>query len=258
MRIVLLHPPIPPSAAAFQGKICCSLRLALHRRPADRRGPRRPAGQCRPWPHAPPHDPERSSATAPTAVLIGHSGSTSAHPTVLRIAAALKAWHPDLTIVYGGVHPTYHWHQILSGTADIDVILRGEGEETVTALMGALEAGSTLQPSPASPTARTVCPCHPARADDPRPRRTHRIGWELIDFTRHSYWGGKRAVIVQFSRGCPHLCTYCGQRGFWTRWRHRDPVRLAREIAWLVREKGVELINLADENPLLPAPEGVS
>lgn len=76
-----------------------------------------------------------------------------------------------------------------------------------------------------------------------------RIGWELIDLSAHSYWGGKRAVILQFSRGCPHPCTYCGQRGFWTGWRHRDPAKFAAEIAWLVREKGVELINLADENP---------
>ena len=56
-------------------------------------------------------------------------------------------------------------------------------------------------------------------------------------------------MVVQFSRGCPHLCNYCGQRGFWTRWRHRDPVKFAEEIAWLHREHGVELINLADENP---------
>ena len=56
----------------------------------------------------------------------------------------------------------------------------------------------------------------------------HRTGWELIDFTRHSYWGGRRAVVMQFSRGCPHLCTYCGQRGFWTRWRHRDPREIRR------------------------------
>lgn len=49
----------------------------------------------------------------------------------------------------------------------------------------------------------------------------YRVGWELIDRARYSYWGGLRAVVVQFSRGCPHLCNYCGQRGFWTRWRHR-------------------------------------
>ena len=46
---------------------------------------------------------------------------------------------------------------------------------------------------------------------------------------------------MQFSRGCPHLCNYCGQRGFWTRWRHRDPVRFAGELARLHREHGVDL-----------------
>jgi anaerobic magnesium-protoporphyrin IX monomethyl ester cyclase len=76
-----------------------------------------------------------------------------------------------------------------------------------------------------------------------------RIGWELIDHSRYSYWGNKRAVVIQFSRGCPHLCNYCGQRGFWTRWRHRDPVRFAQEIARLHREHGVKVFNFADENP---------
>src|SRR5216684_3874296 len=77
----------------------------------------------------------------------------------------------------------------------------------------------------------------------------YRVGWELIDHARYSYWGGKRAVVVQFSRGCPHLCTYCGQRGFWTRWRHRDPIRFAKELARLHRQHGVKVINFADENP---------
>jgi anaerobic magnesium-protoporphyrin IX monomethyl ester cyclase len=76
-----------------------------------------------------------------------------------------------------------------------------------------------------------------------------RVGWELIDHARYSYWGNKRAVVMQFSRGCPHLCNYCGQRGFWTRWRHRDPKKFAAEIAWLHRMHGVEVINFADENP---------
>ncbi|MET0675302.1 MAG: radical SAM protein, partial [Bradyrhizobium sp.] len=77
----------------------------------------------------------------------------------------------------------------------------------------------------------------------------YRVGWELIDHARYSYWGGLRAVVVQFSRGCPQLCNYCGQRGFWTRWRHRDPESFARELARLHREQGVKVINFADENP---------
>ena len=77
----------------------------------------------------------------------------------------------------------------------------------------------------------------------------YRVAWELIDNARYSYYGGLRGVVIQLSRGCPHQCTYCGQRGFWTRWRHRDPVRLAKEIAGLYHHHGVHMISLADENP---------
>ena len=29
----------------------------------------------------------------------------------------------------------------------------------------------------------------------------YRVGWELIDHARYSYWGNMRAVVVQFARG---------------------------------------------------------
>lgn len=185
----------------------------------------------------------------PDAVLIGHSGSSSAHPTVVRIAQALKRARPGVTIIYGGVFPTYHWQGVLTEVPEIDIIVRGEGEVTAPALIAALAARQPLGDIAGLAYRENGRPI----ATPPAPMLTDldsaRIGWDLIDFARHSYWGGRRAVILQFSRGCPHLCTYCGQRGFWTRWRHRDPVRFAAEIARLVRDHGVELINLADENP---------
>src|SRR5438105_824335 len=77
-----------------------------------------------------------------------------------------------------------------------------------------------------------------------------RVGWELIErWDDYRCFGLGRAAIVQFSRGCPHRCTYCGQHGFWVRWRHRSPARLADEIAWLHRTCGVRFHTLADENP---------
>lgn len=189
------------------------------------------------------------SGDPPQLLMLGHSGSTSAHPIILEIAAAVRRALPAIQVIYGGVFPTYHWEEILRDAPQIDLIVRGEGEETTTALVNALAEQSDLQDVRGIAFRRDGLPVATAPAMMMQDLDATRTAWELIDFAQHSYWGGKRAVVMQFSRGCPHLCTYCGQRGFWTKWRHRDPVAFAREIAWLHREKGVELVNLADENP---------
>lgn len=192
---------------------------------------------------------------SPEALLIGHSGSTSAHPTVSILTRAIRTECPNVRIIYGGVFPTFHWAEIMRDEPQIDFIVRGEGEQTIVRLIDALETGSSLEkiggivyrpPHPNS-TETTI------RANPPAPLikdlDSCRVGWELINPARYSYWGNKRAVVVQFSRGCPHLCNYCGQREFWRTWRHRDPVKFAAELAWLYHKHGVEVINFADENP---------
>lgn len=181
--------------------------------------------------------------------MIGHSGSSTAHPTVVELSRLLKLAIPEITIVYGGVHPTYHWDEILRECPDIDIVVRGEGEETALQLMHALASDDELDTLHGVAFRRGGEIVATLPATMIRDLDAYRIGWELIDFTRYSYWGGKRAVVVQFARGCPYLCSYCGQRGFWTQWRHRDPVKFARELAWLHRKHGVELINFADELP---------
>jgi len=186
---------------------------------------------------------------SPDAVLFGHSGSSSGHPIIAQVSAAVAKALPSTSIVYGGVHPTYFWREILAQEPHVLAIVRGEGEETARRLMRAIADNGSLNDVPG------IAYRHLEQVIDtpPAPVITnldaYRVGWELIDHARYSYWGGKRAVVIQFSRGCPHLCNYCGQRGFWTRWRHRDPVLLAREIARLHRDHGVEVFNFADENP---------
>lgn len=185
----------------------------------------------------------------PEMVLFGHSGSTSGHPVITAVASAIAEALPGLRIVYGGVFPTYHWRDILADEPYVTAIVRGEGEETARRLVAALGNGTPLSDVPGIAYRETGMPRATRDAPVIRDLDAYRVGWELIDHARYSYWGGLRAVVVQFSRGCPHLCNYCGQRGFWTRWRHRDPVLFAKELARLHREHGVRVINFADENP---------
>ena len=186
---------------------------------------------------------------APDAVLFGHSGSTSGHPVISEVARSIAAARPGVHIVYGGVFPTYHWHEILDVEPYVTAIVRGEGEETARGLIAGLENGDDLATIPGIAYRREGRPHATCPAPVIQNLDLYRVGWELIDHARYSYWGGLRAVVAQFSRGCPHLCNYCGQRGFWTRWRHRDPVLFAKELARLHREHGVRVINFADENP---------
>lgn len=186
---------------------------------------------------------------APDLLLIGHSGSTSAHPVSMEIARRAKAECPGLCVIYGGVFPTYHWCDILVSNPEIDIIVKGEGEETCRQLVRALEASADLSAVSGIAFRRDGTAVATPPQDMIRDLDEYRIGWELIDFADYSYWGRKRAVVVQFSRGCPHPCNYCGQRGFWTQWRHRNPEAFAAEIARLHREHGVQVFNFADENP---------
>jgi anaerobic magnesium-protoporphyrin IX monomethyl ester cyclase len=193
---------------------------------------------------------ETAAAFSPALIMTGHAGSTAAHPIALKIARALKARLPSALIVYGGVFPTYHAAQILRDEHSVDIIVRGEGERTVARLVGSLVRGTSLETVPGiafrdGAAVKLTAPAEMADDLDAYP-----AAWQLIeDWDLYRCWGLGRAAVVQFSRGCPHQCSYCGQRGFWTKWRYRDPERTAAEIAWLHHEKGVNFVDLADENP---------
>ena len=189
-------------------------------------------------------------AHRPDIIMTGHAGSTPAHPCVIAMARGLKAQLAPVPIVYGGVYPTYHGQEILADEASIDVIVRGEGEQTIVELAEAMAMGGGL----AGVRGIVYRDAGAIRATPPAEMigdlDARRVGWELIeDWDLYQCWGLGRAAVVQFSRGCPHQCTYCGQRGFWTKWRYRDAEKTAAEIAWLHREKQVNFIDLADENP---------
>ena len=71
----------------------------------------------------------------------------------------------------------------------------------------------------------------------------------VLEWDGYQAFGLGRAAVVQFPRGCPHTCTYCGQWMFWKHWRHRTVQAFVDEVEWLHRTHGVRFFWLADENP---------
>lgn len=201
-------------------------------------------------------------AGQPEVVVLSHVASTPGHPVSLETLRAIKARNPSITTVYGGVYPTYHDREILEHELSVDVVVRGEGEATVQDLIATLAEATRLERGDSLVEATDLSAVagitwRQAGTITANPARTairdldaYRIGWELIDdWDGYQAFGMGRAAVVQFSRGCPHTCTYCGQWMFWKKWRHRDVTRFVDEIEWLYREKGVRFFWLADENP---------
>jgi anaerobic magnesium-protoporphyrin IX monomethyl ester cyclase len=193
---------------------------------------------------------EYALAWQPDLIMTGHAGSTPAHPTVISLAQCLKLVLPQVPIIYGGVHPSYHGREILIEEPSIDVIVRGEGERTVLLLARTYAEEGSLCEVPGLFLRVNDQIWETAKAEVIHDLNRYRVGWELIqNWDLYQCWGAGRAAVIQLSRGCPHTCSYCGQRHFWTQWRHRDPILVAKEIAWLYRKHGVNFVDLADENP---------
>lgn len=185
----------------------------------------------------------------PDIILMGHSGSTSAQPVINQLAQHFKQVIHNVKIIIGGVFPTYHWKEIMEDKSAIDYIVCGEGEQITLDLVTTLANG--IEPNEVEGivyrSEEKIIKTKAAQII--QDLDNYRIAWELMEGYDYTYWGMKKAVVLQFSRGCPYPCNYCGQSLFWKKWRNRDPQKLADEIEMLHNEYGIEVINFADENP---------
>ena len=182
--------------------------------------------------------------------LVGHSGSMVANPSSLALCREIKLSLPQVTTVYGGVYPSYAAEELLKQFPVVDFVVRGEGEVTVTELVSALGCGGGDKAKIAGLSWRCggQIVSNPARPPL-RDLDQFRVAWELLqwDLYRNNHFPG-RIALVQFSRGCPLSCTYCGQWKYWRKWRHRSIDRFVDELEFLETRCGVSMVWTADEN----------
>lgn len=184
----------------------------------------------------------------PKYILLGHSGSTASHNVVIKTVQEIKKSFPNIRIIYGGVYPSYAYQSIMNEVPEIDLIVRGEGEQTILDLISGWEH------SPNIDSVRGIVWRKDGEIviNHPQPAiqnlDVYRPGWELLDFSKYKIFGFDRAAGLQFSRGCTLTCSYCGQWMFWKKWRHRSPENIVANMKLLKQKYGVNYIWFADEN----------
>ena len=164
-------------------------------------------------------------------------GITSVTPTInstILTARVAKEACPNARIILGGPHPTFMDSQILSENADVDVIVRGEGEQTVLELLQVLFGSGDLQTVSGisfrknGQVIRTSNRPFIQNLDElPRP------AYHYFALSKYQFFG-KSILPILTSRGCPFQCSYCvSSRMVGKPFRARDPNLVVDELEWL-------------------------
>ncbi|MEN8162567.1 MAG: radical SAM protein [Acidobacteriota bacterium] len=157
------------------------------------------------------------------------------------------------TIVLGGPEPAAHAEEYLK--RGVDVIVSGEGEETLEALLrhlpehgleGLNEIQGVIFKDPSGTIIRTPPRPQIRNLDDqPLPAR-HTIGLERYLETWRTHHGHSSISLIT-SRGCPYTCTWCSHAVFARSHRRRSPEAVADEVAHIVKTFNPDRLWYADD-----------
>ncbi|MBU7023881.1 MAG: cobalamin B12-binding domain-containing protein [Theionarchaea archaeon] len=176
------------------------------------------------------------------ASLIGVTSTTSSFSNALALSREVKSTGPDIPVIMGGPHVTFTAEETVKEES-VDVVVRGEGEETLLELAQYfLQGKGSLKEIPGITYKEGGIKSTPDRPfiEDldalPLPAR------HLVDV--HKYENG--GVIIT-GRGCPYRCQFCAAgplSGY--RYRLRSIPNVIAELYECYREFGLRDFFFAD------------
>lgn len=170
----------------------------------------------------------------------------------IKTLALAKKLNPDVVTLLGGVHASFMFQEVLSGSHAVDYVVIGEGEDSLPELLSVLEAGgdpATVAGVAFRRGAEVVCtPRRPLLTSlDNLP-----TAWDLLDWKEYTYqvMPNSRLGSISTSRGCDQDCIFCSQQQFWGKsWRAREPGSVLDELELLHGRYQVNLVQITDEYP---------
>jgi anaerobic magnesium-protoporphyrin IX monomethyl ester cyclase len=182
--------------------------------------------------------------------LVGVTSATLTYEPALEIVRTAKKACPNCLTVLGGPHVTVMDEQTISESPETDVVVRGEGEQTLLELAH-LASNSNLKnlEEVAGITFRKNGQAFRTN-DRPFIQDIDTLSYpDLKHFELSRYRIlGKTYLPIITSRGCPFQCAFCLSsqmcgRGF----RARSPRKVIEELEWLRDEYGADAITFYDD-----------
>jgi len=181
--------------------------------------------------------------------LVGITVFTPYVPEVVRAVRVARQAAPQATIVLGGPHATFTVAETLETMPEVDIVVRGEGDQIIVTLARALEAGNELSAVPGisyrqdGTIVENPVPPPLDLANHPQP------AFHLMPMERYHFasLGGPFATVVA-SRGCPFQCNFCSEWPFWRGgWRPHEPEWVIDQVDTLVNRYGRRNIWFGDD-----------
>ncbi|MCD6582878.1 MAG: cobalamin-dependent protein [Desulfuromusa sp.] len=184
---------------------------------------------------------------------IGFSCTTSSFLDAVRLAQLAKEICPEVRAVFGGPHVSALREQLLRDYPDVDILVVGEGEETLNELMGsgfenaATVAGVVLRDSHGTPVFNGYRSEGIELDSLPFPAYEKLEGFpEIYKLPIFNYPKAPSTSCVS-SRGCPYACSYCDRSVFQRSFRFNSAEYLYRHVKYLRERFGIRHINFYDD-----------
>jgi len=178
--------------------------------------------------------------------MVGVTSVTMTFDTAIQVIEDVKRIDTNILTVMGGPHVTFCAEQTLTAHPQLDMIVIGEGDITITELVSAVEHSTPLDSVKGivyrngSNLVRT--PFRESFADVNTLAFPAR---HLLPLQRYRALG--MAISMTTSRGCPFQCIFCvGRKMVGSKVRYRDPMKVVDEIEYLAT-LGFCQINIADD-----------
>lgn len=183
-------------------------------------------------------------------------GITAMTPTInsaVNVAKRVKESDSNITVVIGGVHGTILPEETLRDTREIDVIIRGEGEQTIVELFKVLDENSGNINQILGVTYREGASIKSTSLRSPLSNLDELPfpAFHLLPIKKyrlHPPFGRRSPVMpIITSRGCPYRCVFCSKSVFGKKYRSNSPTYVVDEIRLLTEKFGVKEIKFYDD-----------